>query len=419
MISRHASYRYRGFKLIEMLVVLSVILVLIAILMPWVSQARELANRTYCTANLQTWGQVAWSFARDHEGYFPAAYGFGGGSTYANATQNNNFNGVLWLLGLNNDSTDENSANYGEDWHRYGTPYSTFLTYGGTGYTTVNINTNASTPLVPTASALEGLTIPYLPDYNPTSWGVNGGLNYDVPGSDAPAPTTHVKLAKWMICPSCPFTGNLYATDQAGQWGWIIVDTYMYMAGTTYRTQDAFTAFSDGDQQAFANAYGDGTIFVSGFNNNLTPTWGSRVNMPATTDHDSPDTVIAADAVVWGGGAMQGNMYLINHTWNNNPYAPAYEGVLYSDGHVDGIGDPGFYGPTLNSSGSMTSTMATSNTLTTSNWAAAHMPPLENRTPNIVVPTTSSLYDSYSWVDTWNYTWTGWYFYWPNGLGGP
>ncbi|HTV47550.1 MAG TPA: hypothetical protein VMG59_03810 [Phycisphaerae bacterium] len=417
MMKYRSLNRYRGFKLIEVLVVLSVMLVLIAILMPWVSQARELANRVGCTANLQTWGQVAWSFARDHQGYFPAAYGFGDGSTYANATQNNNYNGVFWLLGLNNDSTDENSTTYGQDWHRYGTPYSTFLTYGGTGYNTVNMNTTASTPLIPTASAQEGLSIPYLADYDPTTWGVNGGLNYNVSGDAPPSPTTHVKLAKWMICPSCPFTGNLYATDQAGQWGWIIIDTYMYMAGTTYRTQNSFSAFSDGSgTSAFTSEFGNGTVFLSGFNNNLTPVWGSRENIPATTDHDSPDSVIAADAVVWGGGAMQGNLYLINHAWNNNQYAPAYQGLLFSDGHVDGIGTPGFYGPTLDSSGSPTSTYATSNTLTTSNWAGAHMPPLENRTPTVYINSNSSLYNDYSWVDTWNYTWTGWYFYWPNGV---
>ncbi|HMD53283.1 MAG TPA: hypothetical protein VKJ65_01885, partial [Phycisphaerae bacterium] len=208
---RNINNRYRGFKIIEVLVVISVILVLIALLMPWASMARELANRANCTANLQTWGQVAWSFARDHQGYFPAAYGFGDGSTYSNASQNNNFNGVFWLLGLNNDSTDETSASYGADWHRYGTPYSTFLNYGGTGYTTVSINTTDDnggtvsggngTPLVPTASAIEGLSIPYLPNYNPTSWGVNGGLSYATSGNAPPSATTHVKLAKWMICP--------------------------------------------------------------------------------------------------------------------------------------------------------------------------------------------------------------------------
>jgi prepilin-type N-terminal cleavage/methylation domain-containing protein len=402
--------RHRGYSLIEILVVISVMLVLIALLMPWVSQARELANRVSCTANLQTWGQVAWGFARDHQGYFPAAYGFGGGSNYANAVQNNNYNGVFWLMGLNNDSSDENSADDGVDWHRYGTPYSTFLTYGGTGYSTLNINTTASTPLVPTASAYEGLSIPYLANYDPTSWGLNGGLNYVTSGNTPPAPTTHVNLAKWMICPSCPFTNQLYATDQSGEWGYIIVDSYMYMGGTTYRTSNAFTSFSDGSGvSAFTNEFGNGTVLLSGFNNNLTPTWGNRENMPAATDHDSPNDVLATDAVVWGGGGFQGNMYLINHPQNNNALAPAYEGILYADGHVNGVGNPAFYDPTTNTS---------SNNLTVTNWAGAHMPDLEGRQPTVYIPTTSSLYNSYGYLDTWNYTWTGWYFYWPNEPGG-
>lgn len=55
----------RAFTLIELLVVIGIIALLLAILMPSVSGAREQGRRTYCLANLRSIGQAAVSYATD------------------------------------------------------------------------------------------------------------------------------------------------------------------------------------------------------------------------------------------------------------------------------------------------------------------------------------------------------------------
>ncbi len=60
-----------GFTLVELLVVIGIIALLIAILMPALSGAREAANRTACAAKLQQIVTAAHLHAMDHKGYYP------------------------------------------------------------------------------------------------------------------------------------------------------------------------------------------------------------------------------------------------------------------------------------------------------------------------------------------------------------
>jgi prepilin-type N-terminal cleavage/methylation domain-containing protein len=62
-----------GFTLIELLVVVSIIALLISILLPSLGQAKELANRVYCGANLRSIGQSLQLYGYEF-GTFPNCY---------------------------------------------------------------------------------------------------------------------------------------------------------------------------------------------------------------------------------------------------------------------------------------------------------------------------------------------------------
>lgn len=62
----------KAFTLIELLVVVAIIALLISILLPSLSRARELSKRTVCAANLRGIGQAMHIYAADDPGVFPA-----------------------------------------------------------------------------------------------------------------------------------------------------------------------------------------------------------------------------------------------------------------------------------------------------------------------------------------------------------
>src|SRR5215213_4484469 len=67
----HARHRASGFSLVELLVVLGIVVLVIAIILPVVSTAREKSRKTVCQSNLRVIGQSLVMYANAFNGRLP------------------------------------------------------------------------------------------------------------------------------------------------------------------------------------------------------------------------------------------------------------------------------------------------------------------------------------------------------------
>ena len=84
MKRKNEARQGKGFTLVELLVVVAIIALLVSILLPTLSRAKELTKRAICGTNLKGIGSSAFIYANDFNDCFPVAPAvmYTGGSTY-------------------------------------------------------------------------------------------------------------------------------------------------------------------------------------------------------------------------------------------------------------------------------------------------------------------------------------------------
>ncbi len=106
----------RAFSLVEILIVIAVVAVLLSLLLPSISMARELARRTRCQANLRTLIISSIAMSNDNKGVVPyGAYGTGSQCSFYGPTRKDLYddygasNPLLWWCpsGIYRDEPDK------------------------------------------------------------------------------------------------------------------------------------------------------------------------------------------------------------------------------------------------------------------------------------------------------------------------
>ena len=102
---------FRGFTLVELLVVIGIIALLIGVLLPALSKARQAANDLKCKANLHTIGQAIAMYAAQNKTFFPPGRGDNG----SNAASIGRWDMILQsMLGRKGDITNTTTTQVGK-----------------------------------------------------------------------------------------------------------------------------------------------------------------------------------------------------------------------------------------------------------------------------------------------------------------
>ncbi|MEO6435926.1 MAG: prepilin-type N-terminal cleavage/methylation domain-containing protein [Tepidisphaeraceae bacterium] len=124
---RRRGLTLSGFTLVELLVVIGIIALLISILLPTLSRAREAANTVKCASNLRSVGQGMSLYVAENKGTLPAAYIYAGmqlnGTTQTpDAAINGYVHWSSYLYKKGRGSTDPNAFKSASGWEAFQCP---------------------------------------------------------------------------------------------------------------------------------------------------------------------------------------------------------------------------------------------------------------------------------------------------------
>lgn len=95
-VSPRSNWMSQGFTLIELLVVVAIISLLVAILLPSLQKAKEMARRVACSSNERNMITAMITYATEYEGWLPRPYGWG---SYGGVSPYGGYNGSTWYDG--------------------------------------------------------------------------------------------------------------------------------------------------------------------------------------------------------------------------------------------------------------------------------------------------------------------------------
>jgi len=266
--------RARAFTMIELVVILGILTILISLMMPSLTKVREAANRAVCASNLHQIGVACRNYAMDHSGEFPNHFHIPNLPPPPDTAAVQN--NYSFPAVISDDNTVYSTQN--PDPNPMSTRWQTFLKYGTT----------------------------------PNTW----------------------------LCPSAPRgIGYLNGVNTEALWGPVIWPSYMYLGGMCSKPSNIGKSIA---RWSLTPSYVGPAYWTSVASYDSSGIWYSPAPVIVDTETDGSEHVLAADMVFFTGGPgyawdLTQPRYVINHRTHEGS-RPAYQNILYGDGHVAGLG---------------------------------------------------------------------------------
>ena len=287
-----------AFTLVELLVVIGIIAVLVGILLPTISKARDSARKAACAANLHNWGVACFSFAAERHGVFPVLWKHANGPYFPSMLDYDDYyqqHSTAWPA----------SAKGPDAWMTWGTTLEVFARFGV-------LKGN-----VPPAAGLSAI-----------------GVGFPVATAD---------LKGNLVCPSSPYPLVRYSYIDT-LWGDALWGNYMYVGGLTLANANANGTTSWGlvapavrqsDKYNYNRVLAADEVFFT----NFTPRIGLGTS-PVRINHARRDdpTKVDFQNILYGDGHVQGygREYYPNKIDGTNSSLVSLQGWFYWSGTTGG-----------------------------------------------------------------------------------